>query len=97
MEIPKGVKILGHKYSVEIKDRMFLRENNAGRACANTLEITLAGGLPESRGAEAFLHEIIEMLKYTLQVDIKHEDLSALSEGLFSVIRDNRLDFRGGV
>ena len=35
------------------------------------------------------------MLKYTLQVDIKHEDLSALSEGLFSVIRDNGLDFRG--
>ena len=96
MEIPTKVKICGHEYNVRFDKNLFLTESvGGGKACANMLEITLADGdFPESRRAEVFLHEIIEMIKYTLQVDLDHKDLSAISEVLFAVIRDNNLDFR---
>ena len=95
MQIPDRVKIMGHEYLVIMDPLLFAREDvGSGKACANSLEITLSPGVPESRKAETFLHEIIEMVKYTLQITIEHKDLSALSEGLFTVIRDNGLDFR---
>ena len=95
MNIPSKVKIMGHEYSVVFDGGLFARENvGCAKACANMLEIVISPIVPESRQAEGFLHEIIEMLKYSLQSEINHDDLSALSEGLFSVIRDNNLDFR---
>jgi len=37
------------------------------------------------------LHEIIEGLNYHLELELDHRILSALSEGLFQVLRDNKL------
>ena len=94
MKIPSKVKILGHEYDIVFDEQLFAKESvGCGKACANTLTITISPDVPESRQAEVLLHEIIEMLKYSLQTEISHEDLSALSEGLFTVIRDNKLDF----
>ena len=94
MKIPGIVKILGHEYVVIFDKELFARENiGCGKACANLLKITISSDVPESRQAEVFLHEIIEMLKYSLQIEIGHDHLSALSEGLFAVIRNNGLDF----
>ena len=97
MKIPKKVRIFGHDYSVDLDDKLFVRESvGCAKACANSLEITLASNVPESRQAEGFLHEIFEMVRYAVQAEISHNDLSALSEGLFSVLRDNGLDFSNG-
>ena len=96
MEIPSKVKILGHEYLVCYDEKIFMTENSGcAKACANTLEIKLSPQVPESRQAEAFMHEIFEMIKYTLNIELEHSDLSAVSEILFAVIRDNKLDFRG--
>ena len=96
MIIPDVVRILGHDYSIIYDKNIFLTDNTGGgKVCANTLEIALYPDSPESRLAEIFMHEIMESLKYCMQLTIEHEDLSALSEGLFSVIRNNDLDFRG--
>jgi len=40
------------------------------------------------------LHEIIETIKSLNNLDMDHKNLSVLSESLFQVIRDNKLDFR---
>jgi len=94
VKIPEKLKILGHEYRVSFDSKLFMNENvGGGKACGNDLSIVLAGGMPESREAEVFLHEIIELVKYTLQVEISHADLSTLSEGLFAVFRDNDLSF----
>lgn len=96
MEIPNKVKILGHEYSVIFDEKLFARESvGCAKACANTLEISISPQVPESRQAEALMHEIFEMIKYTLNIEWEHSDLSAISEILFAVIRDNKLDFRG--
>ena len=95
MQIPNKVKILGHEYSVIYDEKIFMTESSGcAKACANTLEITLSPQVPESRQAEALMHEIFEMIKYTLNIELDHQTLSALSELLFAVIRDNGLDFR---
>lgn len=94
MDIPRKLKILGHTYDINFDANMFRNEDTGGgKACANGLYITLADDSPESRQAEIFLHEIIEQLNFFLQLNLKHDVLSALSEGLFSVIRNNKLNF----
>lgn len=96
MRIPDNVKIMGHEYKVTLCREPMLGRGTAGSCCANLLKIDLDTLVPESRQAEALLHEIIEALKYHLELNIGHPDLSALSEGLFNVFRNNRLDFSDG-
>lgn len=85
---------MGHEYSVELDPHIFRNENNGGgKGCANDLKIVVGGNMHESNQAEIFMHEIIEQVCYRLQLKIDHDDLSALSEGLFQVIRDNKLRF----
>lgn len=93
MHIPKKLKILGHIYSIELGTDPQLGRGTSGLCCANLLRIELDSSVPESRRDEAFLHEIIEALKFHLELKFEHEDLTALSEGLFTIIRDNRLNF----
>ena len=38
---------------------------------------------------ETLLHEIIEALRALLELQIPHPDLTALSAGLYAVLRDN--------
>jgi len=95
MKIPDTVKIIGHDYKISYDPHLFRDESTGGgTSCANGLSIVLACDSLESNMAEIFLHEIIEQIKYRLQIELDHDDLSALSEGLFAVIRNNNLDFR---
>lgn len=93
MQIPKKLKVLAHIYTVSEGVEPQLGRGTSGLCCANLLKIELDGSVPKSRRDEAFLHEIIEALKFHLDLKIEHEDLSALSEGLYTIIRDNELNF----
>lgn len=93
METPNNLKILGHNYTVELKPRLSLEEGAIGRCCANTQRIQISTEYPESGQAEGLLREIMEALKFHLELDMEHPTLSRLSECLFQVIRDNGLDF----
>lgn len=93
MFIPEKLKVMGHEYEVLSKPDLYIEEGTSGQCCPGNLKIHLATGTKESKLAETFLHEIFEALKYHLQTELNHDDLSALSEGLFCVIRDNNLNF----
>ena len=92
MNLPKEIKVMGHKYIVE-KHPLVLQKVTPGDACVNTKLIRLDPSVGESSMGEAFLHEIIEVLKYHLSLPLKHEVLASLSEGLYQVIHDNKLKF----
>ena len=47
----------------------------------------IAKGMPEDREAVVFLHEII----HALNIYIPEREVTALSEGLMQVIKDNKL------
>lgn len=93
MNIPDKIKILGHGYDVRINQESRLGNGASGCVCSNMLRINMDPTVPESRQAETFLHEIFEALKFHLELDLEHKDLTALSEGLFAVLRDNELSF----
>ena len=93
MKIPKKLKILGHEYVV-LQKQMALQGRTVGTHCTNVLEMTIEVDMAESNKAEVLLHEIIEGIRARLDIELTHQDLTRLSEGVFQVIRDNNLDFR---
>ena len=92
MNIPKQIKIGGHTVDVDI---VSLRdtEKDHGSFDSVYMVIRLTEGRPESRMAETLLHEIFEAIKHLNNLSLEHKDLTVLSEGLFSVIRNNNLRF----
>jgi len=90
------IKILGHEYAVEQDPLMARDERNGGGKCnLNALRIVIDPTLPTSRRRENLMHEIFEGLNYHLQLELPHDKMSALCEGLFSVMMDNKSVFTG--
>ncbi len=94
MRIPKVVKIMGHEYAISMTPRLFASDATSGVCDTARHTITLDENFAESHVAETFLHEILEGLNYHLELELKHAKLNALSEGLFQVLRDNKLSWR---
>lgn len=92
MKIPKHIKIGGHHYKVN-------RVKGCGMGGAETgqKEIIIGpdGSYPESTLSETLLHEIVELIanNYDMNLRNDHKELTTLSEVLFGVMRDNKLDF----
>jgi len=95
MEIPNNIKILGK--SITIKKTHPVDIDDSGDWDSTWLVIRLESlddpKFPESKVAEAFLHEIIEALNDFCNLNLPHQTISTLSEGLFQVIRSNNLKF----
>jgi len=96
--IPDKVKILGHEYSVVKTSRVRQGRSTTGACCVNLLEIELEPEAPESRRSETFLHEIFEAIICHLDIADKfdHTTMSGVSEVLFAVMRENKLNFGEG-
>jgi hypothetical protein len=94
MRIPKHIKIGGHRYKVNR-----IKGSGMGGADTGQKEIIIGpdGSFPESTLSETVLHEIIEIIavNYDMALRQDHKELTALSEVLFGVMRDNKLDFSG--
>ena len=93
MEIPKKIKVGAHEITIEIVDP--IRSGNAGvyNIYSNLIMLENDADKPESNLSECFLHEIIECIKAKNNLEIDHTHLTVLSESLFQVLRDNRLEF----
>ena len=92
MKIPKKLKILGHWFRVQLVETEII-PGLGGDFQGRYNLIRIAQNQAESQRAEVFLHEIMELISVSLELGIEHPQISALSEGLFQVLRDNCLDF----
>lgn len=93
MNIPPKIKIGGHWIEVrQVHDRE-MATPTSGDYHQRWCEIRLAQFQEESEMAQTFLHEIVEYLNAMYELDLKHNQITAVSEGFFQVLRDNRLDF----
>lgn len=96
MEIPDSIKAGGHIITIEkvpSKDIQGLGEYNN---YYNVIRLSNDSDTIESNISETFLHEIIEMIKWKNNLEIDHTHLTVLSENLFAILRDNKLDFGKG-
>jgi hypothetical protein len=84
------VRILGHNYSLSEKDNLGRDINAIGQSCANSQTIKIDSSLPLENKQTTLLHEIIEQLVYMLELDLEHNKIQSLEDGLFNVIQDNK-------
>ena len=85
------IKILGHTYDLILDERLNQKEGSVGLFSANTNEIKIDSTFLQSRQEEGLLHEIFESMRYHLNMTdaLSHQNLSALSEVLYQVMKDN--------
>ena len=95
MKIPESVKIGGHNIPIRIENTVTLDDPGAYNTYHGIIRIRKEVDIREDIIAETFMHEIIETIKSLNNLGLNHTDLTVISEGLFQVIRDNGLDFRG--
>ena len=92
MNIPTTLKIGANTITIK---RVGLTESDADQNGGwfewEKNQMCIARGMPEDREATCFLHEII----HALNIYIPEREVTALSEGLMQVIRDNNLNFTG--
>jgi len=104
MKIPKKLKIGGHVYKIT-HPYIFTERYDRGGDCSNiTKELRIVGEQDEgevrseSYISVVFLHEILHAIDHQSGLqqfigDGGEERIEALSEGLFQVLRDNKLRF----
>jgi len=93
MEIPNNIKILGKSITVKKVHPIDIDGSGDWDGTWQTIRLESIDDpkFPESKMAEAFLHEIIEALNDFCDLKIPHQTISTLSETLFQVIRSNNL------
>ena len=92
MNISNEIKMGGHNVEVKKVGGKDIRNPGEYDSYYDLIRL-LVDDNPESSIAEAFLHEIIERIVYKNNLVIDHVHLTVLSENLFQVLRDNKLDF----
>ncbi len=96
MKIPKKILSSGHYVNVlKTKGGKLTTVEHAGTFSAWENEICInINGTSESTQAEAFLHEIVENVNASNELELKHNVITILASQLFAIIRNNKLDFR---
>lgn len=106
MRIPKTLRVMGHDVEVLYPYVFTERGDCHALACVNANKILVAANdndepLPEAKIAENLLHEISHFVSHIVTGEcslggdeVTHAMICRL---LFQIIRDNDLDFRGGV
>lgn len=93
MKIPKTIKIAGHIYTIEFREN---RENQDGNehpasSFSRVNKIWIDKNQVVERQESCLVHEIIEMLNYDFQLELKHQTISLLEAGIYQVLKDNNL------
>jgi len=95
MKIPNEIKLGGHEIKVEQVAAKDIDSPGEFNSYYDLIRLRFEHDSPESSLSECFLHEIMEAIKAKNNLVIDHTHLTVLSEVLFQVLRDNRLDFGG--
>jgi hypothetical protein len=94
MHIPGKIDFNGLEVSIATEDTDNVALFGQYRQVANSITLfNISGDAQESRLASTLMHEIIEMVNATMELELEHEKISVLASSLFGVIRMNQLDF----
>lgn len=84
-KVPKTVRILGKTYKIEVIPDF----ENCGECHDNKQVIKLQSDMPLALEQDTILHEVIHALDYSMKLNMKERQVSALASGLIAVFRDN--------
>jgi hypothetical protein len=94
MRIPRCIKLGGVTIRV---DRLSNMSNAMSSGCyhgwADIITICM-DHRSESGVAGTFMHEIVEAINADCNLDLNHNQITQIANGVFAAIRQNNLDFR---
>lgn len=93
MKIPNTIKSGGHYLKIEKVPTKDIDNPGEFNNYYRLIRIREDVNIPESVVSEAFLHELLEVIRIVNNLDIDHTHLTILSEHLFQIMRDNKLNF----
>ena len=100
MNIPKTLKIGAFDYDVfETETSKELESKYMGCSLVDKQEIHLDKSLKPQKKSAVFMHEILHSVFHSVSMDespvSEHEEyiIDALSQGLYQVLKDNKLQF----
>ena len=95
MNIPNTIKVGGHTLKIERVHTKDINSDGEYNNFYNLIRLQIDDA-PESLIAECLLHEVLECIRLKNNLNIDHTHLTVLSENLFQILRDNKLDFANG-
>ena len=97
VKIPKTIKVAGHTVKILNNYKFHERRDVDGHSNLSDNYMILGDDVKsESERAMIFLHEICHFVLYRYLGDssfLSERDIQSLTEGIFQVLRDNKLDF----
>jgi len=101
MKIPKKLKVAGRVYSVELTPEVMALDGvqSYGQVRFSNSSMKLCTKIDGNTRNNAslcvsFLHEIIHAIDSAYgESDLTEEQIDSLAEGLYQVLKDNKLDF----
>lgn len=98
MKIPTKIKIAGFTYKVTNNKKIADHSSSFATTVNSQQEINVGKGFPIQKQEQTFLHEILHAVWFCYGLketgfDSKQEEhiVDALSNGLYQVLKDNRL------
>jgi len=92
-ELPASLNILGHDYSVTLRENMARDSDRMGQCSSNRLAIEIDPSLPAQNQESVLIHEILEAIDFLLELDLPHVMISQIGTALYQVLKDNNLQF----
>lgn len=93
MIIPNSTKLGAHQIATLYETSAGISNSGEFNGYHHQIRLRKESDIPESAIAEAYLHEIIEGIKFFYNLSLNHGDLTVISEVLFQTIRGNKLNF----
>ena len=85
------MRILGYDYTLHIGGDSDVMDSY-GRCLPKLQRILVASDLTDQAKITVVLHEVLEALKFHLELNLDHNVLSSLESGLFQVLTDSGVD-----
>lgn len=92
MKIPRSIQLGGHRISIIKLKSSDLKSAGSYDDWYQTIKINIDDSCEDAQ-AEVFLHEIIHGIDTKYELGLEHKQVAQLSQMLFAVIRNNKLDF----
>ena len=92
----RKIKIFAHEYDFKIDTELNDKAGTTGLFISRLFKIAVDPIGPITKQEETLHHEILEAVLYHLGLKLEHEKIIGISEGMYTVLKENGwLDFKG--
>lgn len=89
--IPKKIKIQGQEFEIKFKKEIESGNMNCGSTLPYKNIIWIDSELPKAQQEATLIHEILEVLNQYFELNLEHNKISTLENGLYQALNDNNL------